>query len=225
MHFCNCFAQLEQLHIAHFTNHHFWFFTEWVEGAAFVFKSAWSARRWGWLSIFIHEFANTEVCCLFHNCMCQSRHSGVNVYFLALRWTNRWIVHFQQVSPCLFDLRLRFRLRLCLDLNIQQTLAHNCQQVSCSYIGAFAVKQDTFVGFLSTRTGWLLTLSKSPCSNHWIFGLWLGLLGVFTTPATSEPNSFIQLSLKEIFGGGRGDAYTFSYMTSPDPIMKAFEIQ
>ena len=31
-------------------------------------------------------------------------------------------------------------------------------------------------------------------------------------PATSEPNSCIQLSLEEIFGGGRGDAYTFSYM-------------
>ena len=29
-------------------------------------------------------------------------------------WTNRWIVHFQQVSPCLFDLRVRFRLCLCL---------------------------------------------------------------------------------------------------------------
>ena len=33
--------------------------------------------------------------------------------------------------------------------------------------------------------------------------------------ATSEPNSFIQSCFKEIFGGGRGDAYTFSYMTSP----------
>ena len=30
-------------------------------------------------------------------------------------------------------------------------------------------------------------------------------------PATSESNSFIQLSLKEIVGGGRGDTYTFSY--------------
>ena len=28
-------------------------------------------------------------------------------------------------------------------------------------------------------------------------------------PATSESNSFIQLSLKEIVGGGRGDTYTF----------------
>ena len=33
--------------------------------------------------------------------------------------------------------------------------------------------------------------------------------------ATSEPNSFIQSCFKEIFGGGRSDAYTFSYMTSP----------
>ncbi len=41
-------------------------------------------------------------------------------------WTNRWIVHFWQVSPFLFDLCQRFRLCLCLDLNVQQTLAHNC---------------------------------------------------------------------------------------------------
>ena len=44
-------------------------------------------------------------------------------------------------------------------------------------------------------------------------------------PATSEPNSFIQLSLKEIFGGGRGDSYTFSYMISPVSIIIAFGIQ
>ena len=44
-------------------------------------------------------------------------------------------------------------------------------------------------------------------------------------PATSEPNSFLQLSLKEIFGGGRGDAYTFSYMISPVSIMIASGIQ
>ena len=37
-------------------------------------------------------------------------------------------------------------------------------------------------------------------------------------PATSESNSFIQLSLKGIVGGGRGDTKTFSYMISPDSI-------
>ena len=50
-----------------------------------------------------------------------------------------------------------------------------------TYIGAFAVKQDTFVDFLSNRTGWLLTLNRSLRSYNSIFGLWLGLLGVFTT--------------------------------------------
>ena len=40
--------------------------------------------------------------------------------------------------------------------------------------------------------------------------------------ATSEPNSRIQLSLKEIFGGDRGDSYTFSYMISPVSIRTAF---
>ena len=31
----------------------------------------------------LHEFSNTEVFCLFHNCIWQSRHSEVNVHFLA----------------------------------------------------------------------------------------------------------------------------------------------
>ena len=44
-------------------------------------------------------------------------------------------------------------------------------------------------------------------------------------PATSESNSFIQLSLKEIVGGGRGDTKPFSYMISPDSITTTFEIQ
>ena len=33
--------------------------------------------------------------------------------------------------------------------------------------------------------------------------------------ATSEPNSLIQSCFKEIFGRGRGDVYTFSYMCAP----------
>ena len=39
-------------------------------------------------------------------------------------WTNRLVVH-SWVSPFLFDLRLRFRLRLRLYPHVQQTLAHN----------------------------------------------------------------------------------------------------
>ena len=41
-------------------------------------------------------------------------------------------------------------------------------------------------------------------------------------PATSESNSLVQLSLKEIFGGGRGDTISFSYRISPDSITTTF---
>ena len=51
----------------------------------------------------LHELANTEVFCLFHNCMWQSRLSEVNVYVPRVVWTNRFVVH-SQVSPCLFHL-------------------------------------------------------------------------------------------------------------------------
>ena len=43
--------------------------------------------------------------------------------------------------------------------------------------------------------------------------------------ATSEPNSFIQSCFKETFRGDRGDAYPFSYMTSPVSIRTTFGIQ
>ena len=95
----------------------------------------------------------------------------------------------------------------------------------CSCIGAFAVKLDTFVDFLSARTGWLLCQNQSPCSYKWIFGFWLCLFGVFTTSSNFWTQFFHPIAFKEIFGGGRGDAYTFSYMISPVPIMIAFGIQ
>ena len=62
----------------------------------------------------------------------------------------------------------------------------------------------------------------------------VGLIGNFfacraTSPsgcrATSDPNSFIQSCFYEIFGGGRGDANTFSYLTSPVSIRTTFGIQ
>ena len=77
LHFWNCFAWLKQLYIAHFTNHLLWFVTDWVVGVVLlqIGLKCVSMRM---------TLANTEVFCLFHNCMWQSRHSEVNVYFLAL---------------------------------------------------------------------------------------------------------------------------------------------
>ena len=108
----------------------------------------------------LHEFGNTKICCLFHNCMWQSRHSEVDVYVLAL-----------------------------------------CDQ-----------------------TGWLFTINKSPVLiiGFLVFGwvCWESL----PPPATSGPNSFNQLSVKEIFGGGGSDAYTLSCMFPSVSIRTAFGI-
>ena len=60
---------------------------------------------------------------------------------------------------------------------------------------------------------------RSVMISIWVWLGWEPFACRATSPsgcrATSEPNSFIQSCFKEIFGGGRGDAYTFSCMTSP----------
>ena len=153
----------------------------------------------------LHEFANTEVFCLFHNCMWQSRHSEVNVSFLALCEQTDGFVHFQRVSPLLHDLRLRFRLRLCLDLSFQQTLAHNWK--TGLPVLSLVLSQPSKARFrFPEHSNRIVALTnRSPCSNNWLLGGWVGWLSS-ACRATSEPNSFIQSFPKEIFGGGRGDA-------------------
>ena len=53
----------------------------------------------------------------------------------------------------------------------------------------------------------------------------VGLAGWLLLVEQLRTNSFIQSLLKEIFGGGRGDSYTFSYMISTVSIWIAFGIQ
>ena len=53
-------------------------------------------------------------------------------------------------------------------------------------------------------------LDSCPASGRW---------------ACSEPNSLFHSCFKEIFGGGRGDMYTFSYKTSPVFILPTFGMQ
>ena len=84
--------------------------------------------------------------------------------------------------------------------------------------------RETFIDFL--RTGLFLRANNGSHRSGMICVLlWVGwLVGNFfacraTSPsccrATSEPNSFIQSCFKEILGGGRCDAQTFSFLTSP----------
>ena len=65
----------EQFYIAHVTNHLLWFFSKWVVSITLL--------QIGTLDL-LHEFANTEVFGLCQNCMWQSRHPEVDVYFLTL---------------------------------------------------------------------------------------------------------------------------------------------
>ena len=76
--------------------------------------------------------------------------------------------------------------------------------------------------------------------TSWIWS-WLGWLENFacratspsgcrvTSPsgrrATSEPNSLFHSCFNEIFGGGRGDMFTFSFRTSPVFSLTTFGIQ
>ena len=55
------------------------------------------------------------------------------------------------------------------------------EKVSLFFHWCFRKQVRNIFDFLNTRTGLLLWQNRSPCSNNWIFGLWLGLLGVFTT--------------------------------------------
>ena len=54
------------------------------------------------------------------------------------------------------------------------------------------------------------SLTSLTVLDHWVFDFGWICWESSLPPATSESNSFIQLSLKEIFGGSQGDAYTFS---------------
>ena len=98
-------------------------------------------------------------------------------------WANRWIVHFQRVSPFLHDLRLLFRLRLCLDLNVQHTLAHNWKQVSLTLSLHWCfLNQVRHVCRFPEHSIPMVDLSQHvSLSYNWILGFWLGLFGVITS--------------------------------------------
>ena len=228
LHFRNCFALLEQLYIAHFTNHRLLFVTEWVCRRYSVANRLEELRRWGWLSILFTSSRTRKFSACFTTRMWQSRHSEVDVYVLALCEQTDGLSTFHRSSPFLFDLRLRFRPRLCLYLQVQQTLAHNSGWMTMlspflEFVFSRPNKTSFPISWVNEPDG--CSLTGFPVLDNRVFNFgwirWTSLL----LPATSESNSFIRLSLKGIFGGGRGDAYTFSKMISPDSIKITFGIQ
>ena len=106
----------------------------------------------------LHEFANMEVFCFFHNCMWQSRHSEVNVYVLAQCEQTDGLIHFQQVSPFSpWSASTSSHLSSYLSTSWTDT---GTQLLTCLPVLTFVLSQPNkmSVDFLSNRTGWLLTL-------------------------------------------------------------------
>ena len=174
----------------------------------------------------LHEFANTEVFCLFHNCMLQSQTLWSQCLFLRAVWTNR---------------------RICPLFTGLSVLIWSASTFSSASLSLSNRSTDTGTQLFTGLPVLTLVLSqpnKTPSLISWVIerdgcSLFTGLpvltIGFLVfgwvcwesslPPAISEPNTFLPMSLKEIFGGGRGDAHTFSYMISPVSIMIAFGIQ
>ena len=185
---------------SHFTVHRFWIVTTWVVDVIWlqVGLKCFSMRM---ALDLLHEFANTEVFCLFHNCMWAIQTLWSQCLFPRAVWTNRWIVH-SQVSTCLFDLRLRFRLRLCLYRHVQQTLAHNSLQVSPFLFVLSQPNKTSFLIALVSKPGGC-SLTGLPVLDKCFFWSWFDLLGVFTTSSNFwtqffQPIIFYRKSLEEV---------------------------
>ena len=149
----------------------FYFFTEWVVGTTLLQIGLKRLSMRVTLDL-LHEFANTEVFGLFHNCMWQSRHSEVDVYFLTLCEQINWLLTANgshrsnlicvHIFVCVLDFIWTFnRHTLVLSQPSKKRLSIS-----------WALELDG----CSVETG------RPVLTDNWICGLWLGLglLGVFT---------------------------------------------
>ena len=141
--------------------------------------------------------------------------------FPRAEWT---IVHsqistFLVWSACTFSSASSF-----FNLQIQQTLAHNSgwmvvhPQISpvLEFLVPSRPNKTSFpISWVKESAGCSPT-GLSVLDNR-VFGfVWIRWVSKLL-PATSESNSCIQLSLKETFGGGRGDTSTFSFWFLQSP--------
>ena len=114
----------------------------------------------------LHELTNTRIFDLFHNCMWQSRYSEIDVFLVERCGRTCWLSNHngtpRSISICIY-------VFVCVSVFL---LTFNKQ------IGILAVKRETFIDFLSTRTGRLFCHNGSPLSINWI-RVWLGWLNDF----------------------------------------------
>ena len=127
----------------------------------------------------LHEFANTEVLYLFHNCMWQSRLSEIYVYSAVPREQTGWLSTHKSLRACLICAYV-FVSVFVINWTFNRHWHTIIDKSSCSCNGAFADNWEVCVDFLSTRTGRLFCRNKSPYSNRGICRLWwFGFVGSF----------------------------------------------
>ena len=189
---------------------------------------AWSASRWGWLLDLLHELANTEVLCLFHNCMWLSRHSWSQCLYPRAEWT---VCPLTGLTVLVWSASTFSSASLSLSTRSTETgtqLWLNDEALTGLTVLEFVLSQPNKTSFpisLVSKPGGCSLTGLPPCL---IIGFWIlvGFVGsLHYLQQLLNPILSSNYLLKEIFGGGRGDAYTFSYMTSPVSTMIAFGIQ
>ena len=130
----------------------------------------------------LHEFANTEVFCLFHNCMWQYPDTLKSMSISSSCVNKPMDCPLTGLSVLVWSASTFSSASLSLSTRSTSTGTQLFASLSVLTLVLSQLKQDIFFDLLSKRTRW------------------------FLPPATSELNSFIQLSLKKIFGRGRRDA-------------------
>ena len=152
------------------------------------FRSYWQVReRWDFLLL------STTAC---------NNPGTLKSMFISSSWVN-CCLSTHEVSPFLFDLRLRFRLRLCLYLHVQQTVAHELvdgfgsihkSPRSCVF-GAFATKTR----HLFRSPEWTNLMVAHPRVSPFLIIGFLVLVGFVGCPCCLSSNFWTQFLHPIIF--------------------------
>ena len=136
----------------------------------------------------LHELSNAEVFCLFHNCMWQSRHSEVNVYFLELSEQTGLLSTHRSLSACFICVYVF----VCVFTGTQLWL--NGGPFAGLTVLEFVLSQPNKTSFpislVSKSDG--CSLTGLTVLDNWIFYFGWICWESSLPPATSESNSFIQ---------------------------------
>ena len=164
----------------------------------FCRRSCWRARRSGWFSIFWINSRTLVLCaCFTTECGSPGIRKSMSASFT--------------IIDSITGLSVRLRSVSSPTLNVLLSWTERVWELSDTVITSCVITGLSFRSRIGFRIGWFdwKLLDSCSASDRW---------------ACSEPHSLFPC-FKEIFGGGRGDMYIFSYNTSPVSILTTFGVQ